>query len=83
LDAAAVDSRGEMNFARPTNYWIRTNFFIFTILITGGHCFRNTEIVSLRGSRMAEMEIYFVWDWAHEGTVSGFITESLSPLAYR
>lgn len=40
---------------------------------TGGHRFRNTEIITVRGSQIVEVEVYFGWDLPHKAAVSGFI----------
>jgi hypothetical protein len=39
----------------------------------GGHRFRNTEIVTLRGSQIVEVEVYFGWDLPHKAAVGGFV----------
>ena len=39
----------------------------------GGHRFRNTEIVTVRGSQIAEVEVYFGWDLPHKAAVGGFV----------
>ena len=42
----------------------------------GGHRFRNTEIVTVRGSQIVEVEVYFGWDLPHKAAVGGFIANS-------
>ena len=43
---------------------------------TGGHRFRNTEIVTVRGSQIVEVEVYFGWDLPHKAAVGGFVANS-------
>ena len=40
---------------------------------TGGHRFRNTEIITVRGSQIVEVEVYFGWDLPHKAAVGGFV----------
>ena len=42
----------------------------------GGHRFRNTEIVTVRGSQIIEVEVYFGWDLPHKAPVGGFIDKA-------
>ena len=42
----------------------------------GGHRFRNTEIVKVRGSRIIEVEVYFGWDLPHKAPVGGFVDKA-------
>ena len=39
----------------------------------GGHRFRNTEIVTVRGAQIVEVEVYFGWDLPHKAAVGGFV----------
>lgn len=41
-----------------------------------GHHFRNTEIVTVRGSQIVEVEVYFGWDLPHKAAVGGFVEEA-------
>jgi ketosteroid isomerase-like protein len=41
----------------------------------GGHRFRNTEIVTVRGSQIVEVEVYFGWDLPHKAAVGGFVEQ--------
>ena len=43
---------------------------------TGGHRFRNTEIITVRGNQIVEVEVYFGWSIPHEAPAGGFIDES-------
>lgn len=43
---------------------------------TGGHRFRNTEIVTVRGSQIVEVEVYFGWDLPHNAPAGGFVAKS-------
>lgn len=40
-----------------------------------GHRFRNTEIVTVRGAQIVEVEVYFGWDLPHKAAVGGFVEE--------
>lgn len=39
----------------------------------GGHRFRNTEIVTIRGDQIIEVEVYFGWSIPHKAAPGGFI----------
>lgn len=41
-----------------------------------GHCFRNTEILTLRDRQIVEVEVYFGWSIPHEAPAGGFVTPS-------
>jgi ketosteroid isomerase-like protein len=43
---------------------------------TDGHRFRNTEIVTVRGRQIAEVEVYFGWSIPHEAPAGGFVNPS-------
>ena len=38
-----------------------------------GSAFRNTEIVTVRGGQIVEVEVYFGWDLPHKATPGGFL----------
>ena len=40
---------------------------------TDGRRFRNTEIVTIRGRQIVDVEVYFGWSVPHEASVGGFI----------
>ena len=40
---------------------------------TAGRRFRNTEIVTIRGRKIVDVEVYFGWSVPHEAPVGGFI----------
>ena len=42
----------------------------------GGHRFRNTEIVTVRGKQIVEVEVYFGWDLPHKAPVGGFVDKA-------
>jgi hypothetical protein len=42
----------------------------------GGHRFRNTEIVTLRGPQIIEVEVYFGWNLPHKEPVGGFVDKA-------
>ena len=39
----------------------------------GGTRFRNTEILTFRGSQISDVEVYFGWSIPHEAKAGGFI----------
>jgi ketosteroid isomerase-like protein len=39
----------------------------------GGRRFRNTEILTLRGGKLIDVEVYFGWSIPHEAKPGGFI----------
>jgi ketosteroid isomerase-like protein len=43
---------------------------------TDGHRFRNTEIITVRGNQIVEVEVYFGWSIPHEAPAGGFIDEN-------
>ena len=42
----------------------------------GGHRFRNTEIVTVCGARIVEVEVHFGWDLPHKAGVGGFVDKA-------
>jgi ketosteroid isomerase-like protein len=40
---------------------------------SGGKRFRNTEILTIRGGKIVEVEVYFGWSIPHEASVGGFV----------
>lgn len=40
-----------------------------------GKCFRNTEILTLRGGQLISAEVYFGWDLPHKAAPGGFIDQ--------
>ena len=42
----------------------------------GGHRFRNTEIVSVRGTQIVDVEVYFGWDLPHKALAGGFVDKA-------
>jgi ketosteroid isomerase-like protein len=40
---------------------------------TTGHCFRNTEIATVRDSQIVAVEVYFGWSIPHEAVPGGFV----------
>ena len=40
---------------------------------TDGRRFRNTEIVTIRGRQIVDVEVYFGWSVPHEAPIGGFI----------
>jgi ketosteroid isomerase-like protein len=43
---------------------------------TGGHRFRNTEILTFRNGRLVEAEVYFGWSLPHEAKPGGFVDKA-------
>ena len=39
-----------------------------------GHRVRNTEILTVRGAKITEVQAYFGWDLPHKAAVGGFVT---------
>src|SRR3954452_2145975 len=39
----------------------------------GGRRFRNTEILTIRGDQLVDVEVYFGWSIPHEAEAGGFI----------
>lgn len=42
----------------------------------GGRRFRNTEIVTVRGTQIAEVEVYFGWDLPHKAPAGCFVDKA-------
>ena len=42
----------------------------------GGRRFRNTEIVTVRGNQIAEVEVYFGWSIPHPAPVGGYTEDA-------
>ena len=40
---------------------------------TNGHRFRNTEILTIRGQHIVDVEVYFGWSVPHEAPQGGFL----------
>jgi ketosteroid isomerase-like protein len=40
---------------------------------TVGKCFRNTEILTVRGDKIVEAEVYFGWTIPHEASFGGYV----------
>ena len=40
---------------------------------TGGRFFRNTEILTIRDGKIADVEVYFGWTIPHEAEPGGFL----------
>jgi ketosteroid isomerase-like protein len=45
----------------------------------GGHGFRNTEILTFRGSQLIAAEVYFGWSLPHPAAAGGFIDQTAQP----
>ena len=44
-----------------------------------GRRFRNTEVVTVRGQQLVEVEVYFGWSIPHEAAPGGFIDKAATP----
>lgn len=42
---------------------------------TDGHGFRNTEVHTVRGDKIVEVEVYFGWSLPHEAPEGGFVEQ--------
>ena len=40
-----------------------------------GGAFRNTEIVTVRGGQIVDVEVYFGWDLPHKAPPGGFLDD--------
>lgn len=40
---------------------------------TAGHCFRNTEVLTIREGRVTQAEVYFGWSVPHPAPPGGFL----------
>lgn len=43
---------------------------------TMGEIFRNTEIFTVRGEKITDVEVYFGWSVPHKAPVNGFLNEN-------
>ena len=48
-------------------------FATYEARAVGGRRFRNTELFTLRGGQLVEVEVYFGWSIPHEAKPGGFI----------
>lgn len=48
-------------------------FVTYEVCASGARRFRNTEIVTVRGAQIVEVEVYFGWDLPHKAAVGGFV----------
>jgi ketosteroid isomerase-like protein len=48
-------------------------FATYEARASGGRRFRNTELFTLRGGQVVEVEVYFGWSIPHEAKPGGFI----------
>ena len=51
-------------------------FVTYEARSAGGHRFRNTEILTVRGSQIVEVEVYFGWNLPHKAAVGGFVDKA-------
>jgi predicted enzyme related to lactoylglutathione lyase len=51
-------------------------FVTYEARSAGGHRFRNTEIVTVRGSQIIKVEVYFGWNLPHKAQVGGFVDKA-------
>jgi len=43
---------------------------------TGGHRFRNTELLTVRGDQVSNVEVYFGWSIPHKAAAGSFVDEA-------
>jgi hypothetical protein len=43
---------------------------------TDGHRFQNTEIVTIRGQLIVDVEVYFGWSLPHKAPLGGFVGQA-------
>lgn len=43
---------------------------------TDGHVFRNTEVLTIRGGQIVEVEVYFGWNVPHKAELGGFVAHA-------
>ena len=48
-------------------------FVVYEGRSTDGHRFRNTEILTVRGGRVVDVEVYFGWSIPHRAAEGGFV----------
>lgn len=51
-------------------------FVTYEARSAGGHRFRNTELVTVRGAQIVEVEVYFGWDLPHKAPVGSFVDKA-------
>ena len=44
--------------------------------VAGGKRFRNTEMFTLRGDQVVEVEVYFGWSLPHPAPAGGFVDQA-------
>jgi ketosteroid isomerase-like protein len=50
-------------------------FVTYEARAVGGRRFRNTEILTLRGGQVVEVEVYFGWSIPHKAKPGGFVDQ--------
>ena len=51
--------------------------------VQAGKPFRNTELLTIRGGKLLEAEVYFGWSLPHEAPAGGFINPDSKTRAHR
>jgi hypothetical protein len=51
-------------------------FVTYEAQAAGDKRFRNTEILTVRGGQVVEVEVYFGWSLPHEAPTGGFIDQA-------
>jgi ketosteroid isomerase-like protein len=51
-------------------------FVTYEARVKGGHRFRNTELLTTRNGKIAEVEVYFGWSLPHEARPGGFVEKA-------
>jgi hypothetical protein len=53
-------------------------FVVYEGRSTDGHQFRDTEILTVRGGRVVDVEVYFGWSIPHRAVEGGFVARGLT-----
>ena len=51
-------------------------FVTYEARAKGGGRFRNTEIITVRGAQIVQVEVYFGWDLPHKAPAGGFVDKA-------
>ena len=48
-------------------------FVTYELAEKDGYRFRNSEVLTVRGDQVSEVEVYFGWDLPHKAEFGGFV----------
>ena len=65
----------DFEFVNLASFDGRKVFVTYIATNLDGKRFRNTEVMTLRGDEIVEVEVYFGWSIPHEAKPGGFIAE--------